>query len=308
MSFSLTYQLLRTNKVSARLLVRIFTHYSPPRLLTSSLCLNVPPNKYSWLNPSKNWDLSTFRRCAINLARSLRHCCCAFSASLPPQVFDELVKTFNAPVIEGYGMTEAAHQMCSNPLPPRAQKPGCVGIAAGPMVRIASESEDHLIDDLGEIVISGPNVTPGYESNPDANAKSFFEAEGHRWFRTGDQGHLDAEGYLWLTGRLKEIINRGGEKISPREVDEVLMDHPAVAQAVTFALPHPKLGEDVAAAVVLRDDADIEVAEIRKFTQERLAAFKVPRKILILDEIPKGATGKLQRIGLHEKLGLAESA
>ena len=230
------------------------------------------------------------------------------SASLPPQVFDELVKTFNAPVIEGYGMTEAAHQMCSNPLPPRAQKPGCVGIAAGPMVRIASESEDHLIDDLGEIVISGPNVTPGYESNPDANAKSFFEAEGHRWFRTGDQGHLDAEGYLWLTGRLKEIINRGGEKISPREVDEVLMDHPAVAQAVTFALPHPKLGEDVAAAVVLRDNADIEAAEIRKFTQERLAAFKVPRKILILDEIPKGATGKLQRIGLHEKLGLAESA
>jgi len=219
-----------------------------------------------------------------------------------------LVKTFNAPVIEGYGMTEAAHQMCSNPLPPRAQKPGCVGIAAGPMVRIASESEDHLIEDLGEIVISGPNVTPGYESNPDANAKSFFEAEGHRWFRTGDQGHLDAEGYLWLTGRLKEIINRGGEKISPREVDEVLMDHPAVAQAVTFALPHPKLGEDVAAAVVLRDNADIEAAEIRKFTQERLAAFKVPRKILILDEIPKGATGKLQRIGLHEKLGLAESA
>jgi acyl-CoA synthetase (AMP-forming)/AMP-acid ligase II len=176
------------------------------------------------------------------------------------------------------------------------------------MVRIASESGDHLIDDLGEIVISGPNVTPGYESNPDANAKSFFEAEGHRWFRTGDQGHLDAEGYLWLTGRLKEIINRGGEKISPREVDEVLMDHPAVAQAVTFALPHAKLGEDVAAAVVLRDGADIEVAEIRKFTQERLAAFKVPRKILILDEIPKGATGKLQRIGLHEKLGLAESA
>ncbi|MDG2191253.1 MAG: AMP-dependent synthetase, partial [Paracoccaceae bacterium] len=112
----------------------------------------------------------------------------------------------------------------------------------------------------------------------------------------------------WLTGRLKEIINRGGEKISPREVDEVLMDHPAVAQAVTFALPHAKLGEDVAAAVVLRDGADIEVAEIRKFTQERLAAFKVPRKILILDEIPKGATGKLQRIGLHEKLGLAESA
>jgi acyl-CoA synthetase (AMP-forming)/AMP-acid ligase II len=202
-------------------------------------------------------------------------------------------------------MTEATHQMASNPLPPRAQKPGSVGIAAGPEVRIAHELENHLVDGIGEIVISGENVTPGYESNPEANAKNFFEADGKRWFRTGDQGSLDEEGYLSLTGRLKEIINRGGEKISPLEVDGILMDHPAIAQVVTFALPHPKLGEEVAAAVVLRDDQDTTEANIRSFASTRLAEFKVPRKVIIMDEIPKGATGKMQRIGLAEKLGLA---
>jgi acyl-CoA synthetase (AMP-forming)/AMP-acid ligase II len=232
------------------------------------------------------------------------------SASLPPQVMVKLSETFGAPVIESYGMTEAAHQMASNPLPPRAQKPGSVGIAAGPDVRVAHETEDRLLamDATGEVVISGPNVTPGYEGNPDANAKSFFEAEGRRWFRTGDQGAFDAEGYLNLTGRLKEIINRGGEKVSPLEVDAVIMDHPAVAQVVTFALPHAKLGEEVAAAIVLREGETADERAIRDFAAERLADFKVPRKVVILDEIPKGATGKLQRIGLAEKLGLTEKA
>ena len=227
------------------------------------------------------------------------------SASLPPQVFEALAETFGAPVIEGYGMTEAAHQMCSNPLPPRAQKPGSVGVEAGPKVRIAHEIEDRLIGGTGEVVISGPNVTPGYEGNPEANAKSFFEAEGQRWFRTGDQGAFDGEGYLRLTGRLKEIINRGGEKISPLEVDEVLMDHPAIAQCVAFAIPHAKLGEEVGAAVVLRDGENASEQDIRAFAAERMADFKVPRKVVILDEIPKGATGKMQRIGMAEKLGLA---
>ena len=228
------------------------------------------------------------------------------SASLPPQVMTALQETFGCPVIESYGMTEAAHQMASNPLPPRAQKAGSVGIAAGPLVRTADEAADRLLEPqaTGEVVISGPNVTPGYEANPDANAKSFFELEGRRWFRTGDQGHFDAEGYLRITGRLKEIINRGGEKVSPLEVDEVLMDHPSVAQVVTFALPHPKLGEEVAAAVVLREGQEAQERQLRDFASERLADFKVPRKVVILPEIPKGATGKLQRIGLAEKLGL----
>ena len=228
------------------------------------------------------------------------------SASLPAQVMLELAATFNAPVIEAYGMTEAAHQMASNPLPPRAQKPGAVGIAAGPQLRIAHEVDNHLHDgEIGEVVISGPNVTPGYEGNPDANAKSFFMADGLRWFRTGDQGSLDDKGYLTLTGRLKEIINRGVEKISPLEVDGVLMDHPAVQQVVTFAMPHEKLGEEVAAAVVLREGMEADEAAIRTFAATRLAAFKVPRRVIILPEIPKGATGKLQRIGLAQKLGLA---
>ena len=230
------------------------------------------------------------------------------SASLPGPVMEQLAATFGAPVIEGYGMTEAAHQMASNPLPPRAQKPGSVGVEAGPLVRIAHEIENRLVEGVGEIVISGPNVTPGYEGNPEANAKNFFEADGRRWFRTGDQGQFDDEGYLSLTGRLKEIINRGGEKISPLEVDGILSAHPAVAQVVTFAIPHPKLGEEVGAAVVLREGMDATEADIRAFAGERLAALKVPRKVVILAEIPKGATGKLQRIGLAEKLGLVEQA
>ena len=223
------------------------------------------------------------------------------SASLPPQVMLELEALFSCPVIESYGMTEAAHQMTSNPLPPAARKPGSVGIAAGPEVAIMAEDGGLLgPDTVGEIVIRGPNVTAGYVNNPSANETAFE----HGWFHTGDQGTLDSDGYVRVTGRLKEIINRGGEKISPREVDEVLMDHPAIAQVVTFAMPHDKLGEEVAAAIVLREGQSATEAEIRAFCATRLADFKVPRKIVILDEIPKGATGKLQRIGLSQKLGL----
>ncbi len=230
------------------------------------------------------------------------------SASLPAQVMVALNETFNAPVVEAYGMTEAAHQMACNPLASGTQKPGAVGIPAGPQMKIAHETENKLIEGTGEVVISGPNVTPGYESNPDANAKNFFEADGARWFRTGDQGAFDSEGYLHLTGRLKEIINRGGEKISPLEVDGVLLDHPDIIQVVTFALPHPKLGEEVAAAVVLSEGSATTEQDIRAFAAGHMADFKVPRKVIIMDEIPKGATGKMQRIGLAEKLGLVESA
>ncbi|MEZ5773515.1 MAG: acyl--CoA ligase [Hyphomicrobiaceae bacterium] len=223
------------------------------------------------------------------------------SSSLPPQVMQALEEVFACPVVESYGMTEACHQMTSNPLPPSKRYPGSVGIAAGPQVAIMDEEGRILAPGaLGEIVIRGRNVTPGYDKNPDANAKAFTAG----WFRTGDQGTLDAEGYLRITGRLKELINRGGEKISPLEVDEVLMDHPAVQQVVTFAMPHDKLGEEVAAVVVLREGMTASEREIRDFALKRLADFKVPRKVVFLAEIPKGATGKLQRIGLAEKLGL----
>ena len=224
------------------------------------------------------------------------------SSSLPPQVIGELEQVFGAPVIESYGMTEAAHQMSSNPLPPGKRKPGTVGIAAGPEVTVIDTDGYPLPPGTtGEIAIRGENVTSGYENNPKANAEAFIRG----WFRTGDQGVMDAEGYLTITGRLKEIINRGGEKISPREVDEILLDHPAVQQCVTFAVPHDKLGEDVAAAVVLREGVHADEKDLRTFVATRLADFKVPRKILVLPEIPKGATGKIQRIGLAKKLGLA---
>ena len=224
------------------------------------------------------------------------------SASLPTQVMGELENCFGAPVIEAYGMTEATHQMCCNRLD--KQKPGSVGIPAGPLVKIAHEVDECLIQGTGEVVISGDNVTPGYENNFEANEKSFFRINGERWFRTGDQGAFDKDGFLYLTGRLKEIINRGGEKISPLEVDSILLDHPEINQVVTFALPHPKLGEEVAAAVVLSLGSKSAEKDLKGFARERMAEFKVPRKIVILDEIPKGATGKMQRIGMAEKLGL----
>ena len=224
------------------------------------------------------------------------------SSSIPPQVIRELEQTFNAPLIEAYGMTEASHQMCSNPLPPRVRKPGTVGVAAGPEVAIMDEHGKILgHGTIGEIVIRGANVTAGYENNPQANAENFTRG----WFRTGDQGVIDDQGYVSITGRLKEIISRGGEKLSPREVDEVLMDHPAVAQVVTFAIPHEKLGEEPGAVVVLRPGMEASERELREFAGLRLADFKVPRKILFMAELPKGPTGKLQRIGLAQKLGLA---
>ncbi len=224
------------------------------------------------------------------------------SSAMPITVIGDLERVFGAPVIESYGMTEAAHQMASNPLPPAVRKPGTVGPAAGPEVRVVDDAGDPVpAGATGEIVIRGENVMGGYENNPEANATAFIKG----WFRTGDQGVLDADGYLSITGRLKEIINRGGEKISPREVDEILMEHDAVRQCVTFAVPHEMLGEDVAAAVVLREGAHADDKELRQFLATRLADFKVPRKILIVPEIPVGATGKLQRIGLAKKLGLA---
>ena len=232
------------------------------------------------------------------------------SSSMPPQVIRELEEVFKAPLIESYGMTEAAHQMASNPLPPAVRKPGSVGIAAGPEVAIMAEDGSLLprgtgLENTGEIVIRGPNVTTGYENNPKANAEGFTSPEHGGWFRTGDQGVMDAEGYISITGRLKEIINRGGEKVSPREVDEIIMDHPAVSQVVCFGMPHDKLGEEVAAAVVLKEGQTVTERELQAFVASRAADFKVPKKILFMDEIPKGATGKLQRIGLAAKLGLA---
>jgi acyl-CoA synthetase (AMP-forming)/AMP-acid ligase II len=218
--------------------------------------------------------------------RFIRSC----SASLPPQVMHDLEAAFGAPVLEAYGMTEAAHQMASNPLPPGARKAGSVGPGTEVRISIRDANGTELPSgERGEVCIQGPNVITGYENNPEANATAFFDA----WFRTGDQGFLDAEGYLTLVGRLKEMINRGGEKISPREIDEVLLTHPAVGEAVCFGVLHKTWGEEVAAAVVLKEK--ISEAELLAYCKERLADYKRPKQIHITEAIPRTATGKIQR-------------
>ncbi len=227
------------------------------------------------------------------------------SASLPSIVMKNLENTFNTSVIESYGMTEATHQMTSNPLPPSKRKAGSVGLAAGPEVALLCDKEImHNIKKnrniTGQIIIKGDNVTTGYINNPKANDESYIDG----WFLTGDEGLFDEDGYLKITGRLKEIINRGGEKISPKEIDEILLEHKSIQQAVAFSVPHEKLGEDLYAAVIIKEKEDINENQIKEYCKQRLTQFKIPRKILIVDEIPKGATGKLQRIGLHEKLGI----
>jgi len=227
------------------------------------------------------------------------------SASLPSIVMENLERVFNTCVIESYGMTEAAHQMTSNPLPPRKRKSGTVGLAAGPDVALLYKNEIINNDQnnrniTGHIIIKGENVTNGYINNPKANAESIING----WFLTGDEGMFDDDGYLKITGRLKEIINRGGEKISPKEIDEILMDNENIQQAVAFSVPHEKLGEDLFAAVVLKENKITNEDELKDYCKNRLTKFKIPRKILIIQEIPKGPTGKLQRIGLAEKLGI----
>jgi acyl-CoA synthetase (AMP-forming)/AMP-acid ligase II len=223
---------------------------------------------------------------AAETLRFIRSC----SAALPASTMLEMEEQFGVPVLEAYGMTEAAHQMASNPLPPAERHPGAVGFGTGVKIGIMDESGE-LLDAhaRGEVVIQGPNVISGYEDNPEANATSFTDG----WFRTGDQGYLDESGCLYLVGRLKELINRSGEKISPVEIDEVLLSHDAVAEAVAFAVPHATHGEEPTAAVVL--DGEATEKELIAHCREHLAAFKCPRKIHIVDAIPRTATGKVQR-------------
>ena len=223
------------------------------------------------------------------------------SASLPPVIFEQLNDIFQTPIIEAYGMTEATHQMASNPLPPAIQKPGLVGMPAGPEICIMNDKNEKLSQgQIGEICIKGDNVTNGYENNPEANKQSFV----NNWFRTGDEGFFDKDGYLKISGRLKEIINKGGEKISPLEVDNILMDFPPIDQALCFGYKDKMLGEDIAVAIKLKENKSCTEDDIKSYANEKLAKFKIPKKIFIVEDIPKGATGKLQRIGLAKKFGL----
>jgi acyl-CoA synthetase (AMP-forming)/AMP-acid ligase II len=214
------------------------------------------------------------------------------SAPLAPEVIHKMEEIFSVPFVEAYGMTEASHQMSSNPLPPRHRKPGSVGQATGIRISVVDQKGHHLgHGERGEVVIQGPSVFSGYENDPEANAASFIKG----WFRTGDQGWLDKDNYLHLSGRIKDLIIRGGENVSPREVDEVLLAHPAVAEAVTFAMPHPVLGEEVVAAVVLHEAGGATEAVLLKHCRDRLAEFKCPKKIFMVHSIPLTATGKIRR-------------
>ena len=234
--------------------------------------------------------------CRLRLVRSA-------SAPLPPLIFAELERAFETSVIEFYGMTEtAASPIACNPLPPRQRKAGSVGVPVNLDVAIMDERGDLLPGgQTGQVVVRGASVMPGYDGDPFAT-KAAFAGD---WFKTGDQGFFDDDGYLFLAGRRQEIINRGGEKIAPREVDEALLEHPAVAEAVTFAVPHATLGEDVASAIVLRPDAMATTKDIRQFVSGRVADFKVPRQVLVVRALPKSSTGKVQRVGLAAKLGVA---
>jgi acyl-CoA synthetase (AMP-forming)/AMP-acid ligase II/acyl carrier protein len=230
--------------------------------------------------------------------RFIRSC----SASLSPPVMSELEKILRVPACEAYGMTEASHQIACNPLPPQPRKPGSVGLPTGVEVAVLDESGTAApAGKSGEIAIRGRTVTSGYLKNGEANAAAFRNG----WLRTGDIGHFDIDGYLFLSGRSKEMINRGGEKISPREVEDILLTHPGIAQAAAFALPDERLGEEVAVAVVLRPGAAVSEIEIRSFAAGRLAYFRVPKRVIFVKELPKGPTGKIQRMGLAGNPGLS---
>jgi acyl-CoA synthetase (AMP-forming)/AMP-acid ligase II len=265
----------------------------PPRFNPLSFWSTVRAHQVTWYSavPTIHQVLLSRTKAGIRpggaeILRFIRSC----SAALLPQTMAEIEEKFGVPLLEAYGMTEAAHQMASNPLPPAARKPGSVGCGTAVDIAILNEAGELLpAGATGEVSIKGPNVFAGYEGNAEANATSFSNG----WFRTGDQGYLDKEGYLTLVGRLKELINRGGEKISPREIDEVLLTHTAVAEAVCFGIADRVYGEEVAAAVVLK--ASATEAELIAHCRLSLADFKCPKVIYIVEAIPRTATGKIQR-------------
>ncbi|GAB3441142.1 AMP-binding protein [Actinophytocola sediminis] len=220
------------------------------------------------------------------------------SAPMPGPALAKLEQTFRAPVIEAYGMTEAGSLITSNPLPPRVRKPGSVGLPVGQPVAILDETGRRLAaGESGEIAIRGANVMTGYDNDPHANQRSFTDG----WFRTGDEGRLDEDGYLHIVGRTREMINRGGSKVSPAQIDEVLGEHPAVDTAVAFGLPHPTLGEDVAVAIVPRPGGSVDERELRAFAAERLADFKVPSRVFVVSDVPRTPAGKVRRLKLAEQ-------
>jgi oxalate---CoA ligase len=267
---------------------------TPRRLTQRRYWHQVGAHRVTWVSasPTIHQELIEHGTAPAPSFRFVRSC----SSTLSPSLMDSLEKIYEAPVLEAYGMTEASHQMTSNPLPPLPRQPGSVGIPAGAEVRTVDEAgRDVPTGQVGEVAVRGPGLTAGYLNDPQANAESFFDG----WFRTGDRGVLDG-GYLRLEGRIKELIIRGGDNISPGEVEAVLMTHPAVSEAVCFGIDDEKYGQVVGAAVVLKGQAD--AAELRARCREALAGYKVPKVIHVVEEIPRTATGKVQRNRLAAQL------
>ncbi len=261
---------------------------TPQRLTPRRYWQQAAAHEVTWVSasPTMHQELVEHGAAPVPTFRFVRSC----SSALSPGLMKRLEGIYRAPVLEAYGMTEASHQMTSNPLPPRPARPGSVGIPAGAEVRIIDEAGRPVpAGQAGEVAVRGPGLTPGYLDNPEANAESFVDG----WFRTADRGLLE-DGYLRLEGRVKELIIRGGENISPAEVEAVLKEHPAVADAVCFGIDDEKYGQVVGAAVVLRGEAG--EADLRSRCQESLAAYKVPKVIHFVREIPRTATGKPQRV------------
>jgi acyl-CoA synthetase (AMP-forming)/AMP-acid ligase II len=213
------------------------------------------------------------------------------SAPLPPALAERLERTLGVPVLQGYGMTETG-VVAQNPLPPRRSRVGSVGLPAGNEFTIVGDGDRPLPpNEIGEIVVRGPEVFSGYENDPAGNEQAFIDG----WFRTGDLGHVDADGFLFIDGRAKELINRGGFKVSPSAVDAALLRHPEITDAITFGVPHATLGEDVVAAVVVRNGRALGASAVRDFAVRNLAAFMVPSQIVLIDDLPRSASGKVRR-------------
>lgn len=251
----------------------------PPRFSASEFWADFVQHKANWYSAVPTIHqilLKTPLPNPIPDIRFIRSC----SSPLSPKTFEDLEATFNAPVLEAYAMTEAAHQMTSNPLPPAKRQPGSVGTGQGVEIKILDQAEKEVPHGQeAEICVRGENVTKGYLNNPSANESSFTK---DGFFRTGDQGKLDPNGYVIITGRIKELINKGGEKISPIELDNTLAHNPKVAEAVCFAIPDPKhFGEDIGATVVLKTSGTATEEELKSWVANRLAKFKTPKKVCL---------------------------
>ena len=298
----LVMPLFHVHGLLAAFLAPLFSHGSiiiPPGFSASTFWAHFITHQATWYTAVPTIHqilLKTRLPSPIPSIRFIRSC----SSPLSPAVFHQLERTFAAPVLEAYAMTEAAHQMTSNPLPPKERIPGSVGLGQGVEIAILDPSGTHLpVDKEGEISIRGENVTSGYLNNSAAN-ESAFTRDG--FFRTGDQGKLNAKGYLFITGRIKELINKGGEKISPIELDNVIAHHPKVSEAVSFALEDEMYGQDVGVAVVLKPGESLGDGELKTWMAERVAKFKLPKRVWVVEKMVKTATGKVQRRVVAEEM------